>query len=378
MKIGVLFLLAAALVTMAGAETITVTITGKVASGGDATNVFGLGTGANLSGYPFKLILTFDDTQGAEAAFGCPSCYESENTGSGATNFGTATLTIDNIKPGFTFGVYPGNTPLSLAFSSTQNTGEVQYSVQDGGSLGFSLLSVRIYGDSTASTLGNSFDWRASFSATGLTNPSNSLSFEIEEDRGAESAGGSLTASKITVSGPACPDPISETIAWSAPNPGWDPTNGTVGIWNQTLTALNGDPNYYAGWTVRETNPYKGLDECYFKDSMIEEMIDFKATRMPTTAILTQQQTWQDAVVWSGVNDPPLVDAVDYYRAQSIKNHIPTLPCTFSMPQQMEILCPATRKYQTYGHVNILQGTIGASTVSSSKAGTTETETWTQ
>jgi hypothetical protein len=152
-----------------------------------------------------------------------------------------------------------------------------------------------------------------------------------------------------------CPLPASEATAFQ----GW--SSSTIGTWEQTLSDPSGDS--FSGATVEETKAGPGADTCWFPNSAFAAFTDISGGRWPVAA----NNTWgTDSVGWSA-------DYVAYYRAQG------RAPCGFNVQQQMLIQCSAdyvnaSDYYSDYGTVNILQANITATTVTSSRAGTTETE----
>ena len=90
-------LAAGLLMGAAQASTVTVTITGTVLTGGDnGGNVFtNSGQPTDLTGAPFTLVYTFDDTQGVDVAGQCNGAAAWSSVSTNVTNPGTAALTIN-------------------------------------------------------------------------------------------------------------------------------------------------------------------------------------------------------------------------------------------------------------------------------------------
>jgi hypothetical protein len=142
---------------------------------------------------------------------------------------------------------------------------------------------------------------------------------------------------------PSAQKPTGETTTFN----GWDTGDfATAANWRQQLqpTSLN-----FSGCTVTEEDPGGGKDECWFKGSAKEP-----ATLSGLHKFVHPGNFWgDDRVGWS-------VDAVKYYRDQG------KAPCSFYIPQSMKIV-------RLSGNIEYyrdqLVGTIGTTTVGSSRAG---------
>jgi hypothetical protein len=64
-------------------------------------------------------------------------------------------------------------------------------------------------------------------------------------------------------------------------------------------------------------------------------------------------------------------DVITFYRNASV-----TLPCGFTVYQQMQMSCPVNNQYYSFGPVHVLQGIVGASTVESGKAGAVRSKSY--
>lgn len=158
---------------------------------------------------------------------------------------------------------------------------------------------------------------------------------------------GSTTA---TVNVSACVLPTSETTGFD----GWDPVDGSVGTWRQTITAPIGMT--FSGNTLRESDAGGTSDTCWFPGSAAAK------TSGPTSGIWTvnPDNTWGDDLVgWTATG-------VAYYRAHG------RAPCGFTVHQQMTMMCP-NGSFQNYGPVNNLASSFTATTVTSVRAGGTAT-----
>jgi len=153
-----------------------------------------------------------------------------------------------------------------------------------------------------------------------------------------------------------CNLPTNETTAFQ----GWDnaDTQPSLGLWEQTDTDTNGDS--FSGYQVQETSPTVGVDTCYFYDPNLPG-------NAPTTGItggnwtIGNNNTWgPDKVGWKTAG-------VAYFRANN------RVPCHATVYQQMQFYCTADNFWHNYGPVNTLQITITATTVSSERAGVTDT-----
>ena len=150
-----------------------------------------------------------------------------------------------------------------------------------------------------------------------------------------------------TEPGKICVLPSGETSTSS----GW--ANGGIHKWTQTLTP--GTANFQ-GRKVHEKGG-KGTDTCWFRGSQIG-----KFDRITGGAWkVGNGNVWgPDFVGWKA-------KAVDYYRR--IKKNA----CGTTFPQDMYINCPHPMRAQRYIQGNQLGGTITATTVTSTRAGLSET-----
>jgi hypothetical protein len=195
------------LLLVARAADVTITITGTVFSGTDQTGVFGVPKNTDLTGKPYTLTFTFDDTKGTEA-FTSTGLYI-ENTS--ASNPGTAVLQIGDGSFGFGtlgFSPYSSQARVSAAGSVTNS----EYSLIAGdGSYGSNWNDIQgTISPAKGTVLTTNPSWEAAFSNSNLAvySPSDnySLSFGIIEtypDNPALNmiASGYLTATSITVVG---------------------------------------------------------------------------------------------------------------------------------------------------------------------------------
>ena len=150
--------------------------------------------------------------------------------------------------------------------------------------------------------------------------------------------------------------PASETTAFA----GWD-LSGT-GQWRQTLHPPADDPNFnFSNDLVREANPGGGRpDTCWFKGSAFN----------PFTSITGG--TWQpnDKNVWEFDHVGWFLTAVRYYRTKN------RAPCGTSFPQQMQHEAKHVEStFVNYGRVNTLGGSFTKTSITSTRAGKSETET---
>lgn len=151
-----------------------------------------------------------------------------------------------------------------------------------------------------------------------------------------------------------CTKPDGETTSPS----GWadDFNLPTIHKWMQTLTPSSVS---FSGRTVKQFPYGTGTDDCWFPDSDIPKHVQ-----------VSEGQSWQvnSDNTWGpdGVGWTPF--AVNYYR--SFNRH----PCSTSVTQRMDIYCGlvSTLNYK----FNTLEGTIGSTTVSSTRNGQTVTRTW--
>lgn len=222
-------------------------------------------------------------------------------------------------------------------------------------------------GDSCWPTIG---DWRTAFPCTGNTDssigsgPTNG-SFSVYDPGAGLNATGEFSATSITVTGPICDIPISETTAqasgsnynvWGGTNfgsetnsdPGWD-DNGLyggvasppTGAWSMTLNALNGGTSnfYTSGATnnIQESNAGAASDTCWYSGSAVPQ----------ATALTTDYWDVQAGDVWGydfvGWYINSLGNTVYYYRGTGNYNGFSgtnRAPCGYAYRQQMAFKCP--------------------------------------
>jgi hypothetical protein len=382
-RLFVLLLLLLTISLTGWASTVTVTITGTVSSGTDVyANVFGMG---NLAGQSFTLTYTFDDSLGTETSYQCSGTgagYFSNISGTNTLSPGTATLLINGVT--FPVGGSVVGYPLSTSATSYAEMATANcyyslagYGVQVGySSSGYSGGSSVGYNSgfsiypATGTALSTNYDWRSSIFSASL-NPAYALPFNIDYSLTVGMsqtnyyAYGYLAPSTLTVSGPPCDTPISETTTfwnWESSLPGGG--DYAEGVWHAVLNDLNsGATSNFNGFTVQETSPYNGTDTCHYTGSPYANMINIAAAGMPTTVTVAANgfnNDWDDSVGWNDL-------AVAWYRG---RGHA---PCGFTIYQQMSLQCTTGGPYYNYDSVHTLQGTITSSTVSSSRAGKTET-----
>lgn len=187
--------------TATKATQVTVTITGTVTSGQDVVHngqgVFG--TQPDLAGLSYTLVYTFDDTKGTETSGIESGGVPTTISGSGSSNPGTATLSIEGTAVGL------GNNPSNSSSEMNRVSGhQIDVSV-DGG-----LDPGALYGDSVltdfSAPAGTEFtanlDWRGAF-YYGEPLPVGSYSaFFTYSYANGPYATGNLSINSVTVSGP--------------------------------------------------------------------------------------------------------------------------------------------------------------------------------
>jgi len=186
-----------------------------------------------------------------------------------------------------------------------------------------------------------SFDWNGSINVPGCNTGGGTW----------DNSGG--TSGSWTWTKP-CDIPTGETTSFD----GWDTVLPTVGDWTQSLmpSTIN-----FGGRTVTEQDPGGGgPDTCWFSGSNVAQ----------TTSISGGSWTVDGSNHW-GADDPDGVgwppDAVTYYRDEGRE------PCGTTFPQQMVIDCSdGTPTYIT----NTLSMDITSTTVSSSRAGNSQSKNW--
>ena len=215
----------------ARASIIVATITGTVANGTDLTGLFAP-TNSDLSGLPFRVTYTFDDTLGQQTTQTCSNGgpgYSSGIATNGTSNPGTATLQIGgnsfqigggglgqssinsyalryiaNSCSGYSaagFGVqasYAGQTPTS--YNGTAYVGYFS---------GPSLYPI------AGTEISNDYDWRSSITSA-ILNPNDTLPFNVNITSGYPLstqlyyAYGNLSPTQLTISGLDPPSPAPE------------------------------------------------------------------------------------------------------------------------------------------------------------------------
>lgn len=136
---------------------------------------------------------------------------------------------------------------------------------------------------------------------------------------------------------------------------GWGSGNSaTIHKWRQQLTPTTTN---FQGCQVTEADPGGGSDSCWFSGSAYSP---FNAVTGGTWTVGASNRWGDDWVGW-------YAPAVTYYRAQG------KAPCTATFPQSMRIVRPSGN-VQYVRHQ--LTATIGATTVSSTRAGQTRSKTW--
>jgi len=131
---------------------------------------------------------------------------------------------------------------------------------------------------------------------------------------------------------------------------GWDPANATVFIWDAALAPSSKN---FDGRTITES--VSTGDGCWFSGSAFAKTTGAGGNPAPVV-----NNGYRDHVGYVSA-------AVTYYRAQG------RAPCSFSSVQQVRIDCATSTP--TFIN-NGLGGTIGTTTVSSSRAGQTQNRTW--
>jgi hypothetical protein len=208
-------LAAACLSQAAQAASVTITITGTVFSGTDVTGVFGFPKNTDLTGKPFTLTFTFDDTKGIEAFTSTASYIENTS----ASNPGTALLEIGDGSFGFGtlgFSPYSSQARVSAAGSVTNS----EYSLLAGdGNYGGNWNDIQgTISPANGTVLTTNPSWEGAFSNSNLAvySPSDNYSFtfgiiETYPDNPLLNmiANGYLTANSIAVSGPITPCPVN-------------------------------------------------------------------------------------------------------------------------------------------------------------------------
>jgi len=151
--------------------------------------------------------------------------------------------------------------------------------------------------------------------------------------------------------------PPSETTAFK----GWatSMSEPTIGQWRQTIGPKT---IAYAAVTVQESDPGGGgPDTCWFSGS---KFAPFTAITGGTWVVQAGNTWGYDYVGW-------LKAAVMYYRNKG------RAPCGTTFPQQMQVqFATGDTTFYNYLGVNTLGGNIGTTTVTSIRAGKSQTKTW--
>jgi len=149
--------------------------------------------------------------------------------------------------------------------------------------------------------------------------------------------------------------PTGETTA----SGGWGTgTSATIHLWNQTLQPADVD---FSGIQVTERDPGGGTDGCYFNGSAFAR---FDSITGGTWTVGANNLWGADYVGW-------FTTAVTYYRAQN------RAPCSNGFPQAMDVIAPSGNlNYRINQGSNQLSGTIGVTTVGSSRNGQSASRTW--
>ena len=145
--------------------------------------------------------------------------------------------------------------------------------------------------------------------------------------------------------------PTGETTASN----GWGTgTAATIHRWQQTLLPTTVD---FSGLSVTERDGGSGSDGCHFVGSAFAP---FTAITGGTWAVGTGNKWGDDFVGW-------FTTAVTYYRAQG------RAPCSNTFSQAMDVITPSGNLNYTN---NTLGGTIGVTTVGSTRAGQSQSKIW--
>jgi hypothetical protein len=164
------------------------------------------------------------------------------------------------------------------------------------------------------------------------------------------SAVGETAEDTLTISGDPGLIPSGETTA----SGGWSSYYPTVHLWNQTLTGGS-----FNGRTVTEHNAGGGWDSCWFPGSIIDP---FEWITGGDWSVDYNNSWGPDYVGW----EP---GAVNFYRGQA------RAPCGTEYLQQMVISVPGTTR--TFSYItNLLRMGFTATTVSSERAGVSQSRVW--
>jgi hypothetical protein len=163
-------------------------------------------------------------------------------------------------------------------------------------------------------------------------------------------------ASTVQIKG--CTLPTTETTAFQ----GWETASGdpTVGGWEQTVSDLHGDS--FSGRSVTEDSPSEnpGEDTCWIPNDQ-----GFTPGGTASSGV------WPvgDGNTWGADSVGYTPEQVAFYRANK------RAPCGFTAHQQMSMTCP-DGAHHNYGQLNTLRANITATTVSSARAGQSQTEAY--
>jgi hypothetical protein len=201
---------------------IVATITGTVANGTDLTGLFAPAN-SDLSGLPFRVTYTFDDTQGTQTTQTCfsggPGYYSGIAT-NGASNPGTAMLQIG----GTSFQIGGGGSGQSsinsyalryianscFSYSAAGFGVQASYVGQTAASYNGTAYVGYFSGPSlypiAGTEISNDYDWRSSITSATL-NPNDTLPFNVNVTSGYPLstqlyyASGNLSPTQLTISG---------------------------------------------------------------------------------------------------------------------------------------------------------------------------------
>jgi hypothetical protein len=152
-----------------------------------------------------------------------------------------------------------------------------------------------------------------------------------------------------------CTGPTGETTAFSGT---WADSVGypTAANWTQTLEPSTVN---FSGRTVTESNPGGGgPDNCWFANSEVAPATSISGGSW----VVTSSNTWGPDVVGRSPS------AVTYYRQQG------RAPCSTTLPQALIISCPSS--FPVYYKTTVLGNTIGVTTVTSMRAGSSVSRAW--
>ena len=211
----------------AWAKVVTFTITGTVASGTDYSGVFGFPPGTDLTGQPYVLVYTFDDTKGTQDFSGCINGQGASYIVSTSTsNPGTAVLRIGTGE--WTFGTVPPPDVGSESYRLVTPQGQfLDLDVHDTGSDDVDYMTGYVY-PASGTVLTTDCNWEAPFSNSQLLYVP-SLGFDIFSF-GSRLASGTLFPSAIIVSGPQEPGSGKDLGDCGCNSPGQPQVGGPITI----------------------------------------------------------------------------------------------------------------------------------------------------